>query len=183
MENTSWFTRIGVIAILVLVVWNIYKGATVQELGIPGFTLKFGDHSPSNASKSPADSLGQSGFSIRDLSIYAKADESRCPVTIHFHGAISALGHGGVTYRFVGSQGVSGPIETVMFSSSGTQEVETTYLAGKPGTEYQLKESGWGALEILEPQGLSSKRAPFAVDCLALKENYDFNTGGSQTHQ
>ena len=30
MENTSWFTRIGVIAILVLVVWNLYKGATVR---------------------------------------------------------------------------------------------------------------------------------------------------------
>ena len=183
MENTSWFTRIGAIAIVVLVVWNLYKGATVQEIGIPGFTFKFGNQSSSKESNNPPNSVGESAFSIRDVSIIAETDASVCPVKIHFHGAISALGRGRVTYRFVGSQGISGPIKTVIFSSSGTKEVETTYFAGKPGTEFERQESGWGTLEILEPQGLSSERAQFKVDCLALKEQQKFNAGGSSTHQ
>ena len=38
----QWFMRIVLVLATLLVVWNIYKGATVQELGVPGFTIKFG---------------------------------------------------------------------------------------------------------------------------------------------
>jgi hypothetical protein len=44
MENKGGFGKVILIAALVLIVWNIYKGATVQEIGIPGFTVKFGSH-------------------------------------------------------------------------------------------------------------------------------------------
>ena len=40
-----WVTRVAFVLVILLVGWNIYKGATVQELGVPGFTLKFGSAS------------------------------------------------------------------------------------------------------------------------------------------
>ncbi len=50
----SWITKIGVLLAVVLVAWNIYKGVTVQEIGIPGFTFKFGA-TPAAPEKPPAD--------------------------------------------------------------------------------------------------------------------------------
>lgn len=37
----SWIAKVAMVLVVVLVVWNIYKGVTVQEIGIPGFTFKF----------------------------------------------------------------------------------------------------------------------------------------------
>ena len=53
-ENTETarggLTKVLLAAALLLVGWNIYKGATVCEVGIPGFTVKFGCQSPSDPS-------------------------------------------------------------------------------------------------------------------------------------
>jgi hypothetical protein len=38
----SWIAKVGMVLVALLVVWNIYKGVTVQEIGFPGFTFKFG---------------------------------------------------------------------------------------------------------------------------------------------
>jgi hypothetical protein len=44
-----------VLVVLGLVLWNIYTGATIQEIGIPGiFMVKFGDQTKSNAPAPPA---------------------------------------------------------------------------------------------------------------------------------
>jgi len=37
----SWIAKVAMVLVVVLVAWNIYKGVTVQEIGIPGFTFKF----------------------------------------------------------------------------------------------------------------------------------------------
>lgn len=37
----SWIGKVAMVLVVVLVLWNIYKGVTVQEIGIPGFTFKF----------------------------------------------------------------------------------------------------------------------------------------------
>jgi hypothetical protein len=41
----SWSTRGALVLVTLLVLWNIYKGVTVQEIGIPGFTVKFNQSS------------------------------------------------------------------------------------------------------------------------------------------
>jgi hypothetical protein len=50
--KVQWLGRLVFVLVSVLVVWNLYKGLTVQEVGVPGFTIKFGTparDSPSNA--------------------------------------------------------------------------------------------------------------------------------------
>jgi hypothetical protein len=48
----SWIGKVGIVLAVVLVAFNIYKGVTVQEIGIPGFTFKFNspDAKPSDPS-------------------------------------------------------------------------------------------------------------------------------------
>jgi hypothetical protein len=49
------FQKIIIILVLLLIAWNIYTGATVQEIGIPGlFTIKFGEKHSSGNSNNPA---------------------------------------------------------------------------------------------------------------------------------
>jgi hypothetical protein len=49
----GWTGKAALTLFAAFVVWNIYKGATVQELGIPGFTVKFGGKSESAPSVPP----------------------------------------------------------------------------------------------------------------------------------
>jgi len=37
----SWIGKVAMGLVVLLVVWNIYQGVTVKEIGIPGFTFKF----------------------------------------------------------------------------------------------------------------------------------------------
>ena len=39
-------TALCVVLVLALVVWNLYKGATVQKIGIPGFYIDIGHPTP-----------------------------------------------------------------------------------------------------------------------------------------
>jgi hypothetical protein len=41
----GWSGKVVLVLVAALVVWNIYRGATVQEIGVPGFTMKFGPKS------------------------------------------------------------------------------------------------------------------------------------------
>ena len=51
----GWTGKVIVVLFAALVVWNIYKGATVQELGIPGLTIKFGSRSEPREEVPPRD--------------------------------------------------------------------------------------------------------------------------------
>ena len=43
--KTSLLMKLAIILVTIIVFWNLYKGATVSEIGIPGlFTIKFGDN-------------------------------------------------------------------------------------------------------------------------------------------
>src|SRR5215472_2011736 len=52
----SWISKVGIILAVVLVAWNIYKGVTVQEIGIPGFTFNFNSPAPKPSDPSAANS-------------------------------------------------------------------------------------------------------------------------------
>jgi hypothetical protein len=91
--------------------------------------------------------------------------EGWCPVTITFTGAISVdRGPVGVTYRWVRSDGATGPVETVSFPGSGpqSQSVKTTWTLGGSGTKY----SGWEAIKLLTPTASTSNQANFTITCL-----------------
>lgn len=85
-----------------------------------------------------------------------------CPVTIAFSGRISMIhGSGTVSYRFVRSDGATGPVETVTFTAPGSKEVSSTWSRGGPGERLV----GWEQLVILSPVATESNRATFDLTC------------------
>lgn len=85
-----------------------------------------------------------------------------CPTTVHFSGKVTVEGDGGeVSYRFVRSDGGTGPATTLRFTGGGSQEVSTTWTLGAPGSKY----SEWVAVQVLTPQELRSAPAEFTVAC------------------
>ena len=82
-----------------------------------------------------------------------------CPATIRFTARISALGAGGtVAYRFVRSDGASGPVQTVVFQGPASKDVTTTW-------QLASNFEGWQQLVILQPHEMKSNRAGFSVSC------------------
>lgn len=85
-----------------------------------------------------------------------------CPTIITFRGRISAVGNSGrVSYKFVRSDGVSGPLTTVKYIFEAAKDVRMTWQLGRPGQTY----AGWVAIQILEPQKMKSKPAHFKIKC------------------
>lgn len=85
-----------------------------------------------------------------------------CPVMITFSGRISATGGSGmVSYRWIRNDGASAPVETLTFAGPGSQDVSTTWQLGDVGMSY----SGWQAIEILDPEEVTSDRAEFNIQC------------------
>ena len=64
----SWITKVGLALVALLVVWNIYKGATVQEIGIPGFTFKFSPPKPPEAPAKPQETPPK----LPDIEVYGR---------------------------------------------------------------------------------------------------------------
>jgi len=90
----------------------------------------------------------------------------KCPVGLQFTGSITTSRAGSVTYRSVAHDGKSSPIDTLTFSSAGTQVIptwgETLGQSENEGPGY----SGWRRLEILDPAGFApSSTAEFSVTC------------------
>jgi WD40 repeat protein len=82
-----------------------------------------------------------------------------CPVTISFLVSITALnGSGTVLYRFVGSDGKSGPVRNMFFDKPGTKYVNFYW---KISGDYNGSET----IEIIEPKGIKSAKAKFMVRC------------------
>jgi hypothetical protein len=86
-----------------------------------------------------------------------------CPATITFSGRISAVGGSAqVSYKFLRNDGASAPIQTLTFDSPGSKDVSETWTLGGPSLPIY---SGWVALQILEPQELTSQKASFTIRC------------------
>jgi hypothetical protein len=55
MPSTSLIQKATLIVVCALIAWNIHKGLSVQEIGIPGFTIKFGPSQTNPKSKQTPD--------------------------------------------------------------------------------------------------------------------------------
>ena len=87
--------------------------------------------------------------------------QGRCPAIIVFRGRIHATGgRGRVSYRFLRSDDAMAPIQTVEVDRPISQ-VETTWTLGGPTETFE----GWQALQILEPQAITSVPARFRIRC------------------
>jgi hypothetical protein len=85
-----------------------------------------------------------------------------CPVMITFSGRISVAGGGGiVSYKWIRNDGASAPVETLTFAGPESQDVSTTWYIGDAGMNY----SGWQAIEILDPEAVTSDLAEFKIQC------------------
>jgi hypothetical protein len=104
-----------------------------------------------------------SGFRVVEAILRADPFDytGTCPVVITFSGRISAVGGGRVSYKFLRNDGASAPVETLTFDAPGSKDVSTTWTLGGPGDAY----AGWQAIQILEPQELTSAQATFAIQC------------------
>jgi hypothetical protein len=85
-----------------------------------------------------------------------------CPVTITFSGRISVVGGSGtISYKFLRNDGASAPIQTLNFVGPGSQDISETWQIGASGMNY----SGWEAIQIFDPQEMTSDRANFKIQC------------------
>jgi hypothetical protein len=86
-----------------------------------------------------------------------------CPAKITFSGRISVVGGTGtVSYKFLRSDGASAPVQTLIFDSPGSKDINTTWTLG--GASLPTP-SGWEAIKIYEPQEITSQEAKFKVQC------------------
>jgi hypothetical protein len=85
-----------------------------------------------------------------------------CPVDINFKGTITTDKPGKVQYRFVRSDGVIHPVETLEFNTPGTKEVTATWIACDP---VKARYEGWQSINIVYPEELQSNKANFSVTC------------------
>ena len=130
------------------------------------------DSNPS-ATSSPATSVEvgitsptamPSGFRIVEALLRADPFDyvGACPVMITFSGRVSVAGGAGmVSYKWIRNDGASAPVETLTFAAPGSQDISTKWYIGDTGMNY----SGWQAIEILDPQALTSDRAEFSIQC------------------
>ncbi len=81
-----------------------------------------------------------------------------CPTTFNFSAQIAANGAGTVTYVWERSDGASAPNQNLVFSSAGTQVVNTTWTIGAAGTH-------WERVRIISPNALTSNQATFTLTC------------------
>jgi len=110
-------------------------------------------------------------FRITEMTLRAEPTDykGKCPGKISFSGKISAVGGTSVvSYRFIRSDGVQGPLQSLRFAGAGTQEVQTSWTIGRPDSTRLY--SGWQAIKILEPKEMESEKAEFKVQCDAVDE-------------
>jgi hypothetical protein len=91
-----------------------------------------------------------------------------CPATINFNGKIETNGPGRVQYRFVRSDGGTGPIMDLDFDRAEVKYVTTTWTLGD--ARLLPYYTGWVAIQILSPNSLESNHAEFKVSCAEIKK-------------
>ena len=112
------------------------------------------------------DITGAGGIRVINVSVRALPDDyaGDCPVRVSFSAKITAVGSGAIKYRFVrkGVRNGAGPEREVVFESSGSKDVNSTWLFG--GKRFP-NPSGSFYLEIISPQPLASTEASYSIKC------------------
>jgi hypothetical protein len=99
-----------------------------------------------------------------------------CTSEVMFKGTITSGKPGKVQYRFIRSDGVLQPVETVEFNTPDTKEVSSRWnLNGSFKAEY----SGWQAIRIVYPEEIESEKAEFNFVCDASKPDLAVKIKGS----
>lgn len=113
-------------------------------------------------------STAQSQFAVTGTALAADPANYNgpCPGVIKFHGKIAANGQGEVKYQFIRSDGAVGPVQTLMFTGSGSKPVSTTWTLGGPALPEYV---GWEAIKILSPNPMESNHADFKLLCSDLQ--------------
>lgn len=114
-------------------------------------------------------------FRVTAVTLYTPKEYlGPCPGTIAFHGTITATGTGEVTYRFVRSDGETGPAMTMRFDEPGPKELSTTWTLG--GADAAAFE-GWVSVQVLSPNALESTKAEFKLICTNVREGEKLLSG------
>ena len=152
---------------------------TVAVLGLAGTAFALSGHSgPGPSGSAPGTSQGASSSSAAgtvnlrepsggktaftaDATVTPAATTSTCatPATFTVAGTISATGAGTVTYRWIGSSGMTGQVQTLHFSGAGTQRVTGTTVRSKTAG------TGWAAIKIVSPKAATSNKATYILGC------------------
>ena len=85
-----------------------------------------------------------------------------CPAEIKFKGTITSGKPGKVQYRFVRSDGVLQPVETIEFAAPGSKEISAAWTMGE---KKSLSYEGWGAIKVVYPEEAELAKAAFSVAC------------------
>jgi hypothetical protein len=85
-----------------------------------------------------------------------------CPVDINFKGTITTDKPGKLQYRFIRSDGMIQPVETLEFNSPGSKEITASWLSCDPGTK---RYEGWQSINVVYPEEYQSNKANFSVTC------------------
>jgi hypothetical protein len=85
-----------------------------------------------------------------------------CPLTVTFHGSITANGAATVKYTWVSFDGGTWPEGTTTFARAGTNTVTES-------RQVFANQNGWMQLKVLSPNALISPQAHYSVTCAAKK--------------
>jgi hypothetical protein len=149
---------------------------TIDTLS-PRFTVRVsgGSALPGDGTPDP-DAIGvfarpcDAAFRVTYAAIEAApiAYSGACPATINFNGKIETNGPGHVQYRFIRSDGATGPAMDLDFDHAEVKYVTTTWTLGD--ARLLPYYAGWVAIEILSPNPLESNHAEFKVACVETKK-------------
>jgi len=91
------------------------------------------------------------------------ASSTTCPETFTFNGDITVTGAGVVTYQWIQSDAVTGPVQTLTFLVPGMQSVAPhTWTIPGPGP---FVFNGGAKIQVLTPNALDSPQANFTLNC------------------
>jgi hypothetical protein len=82
----------------------------------------------------------------------------KCPKRFEFFGNITVDKAGVVKYKWIRSDGATAPVQTIRFRGPGTKRVATYWQLSAQGQH-------WQAVEILEPNPMTSSKAVFTLRC------------------
>jgi hypothetical protein len=149
---------------------------TIDTLS-PRFTVRVSDGGalPGEGTPDP-DAIGvfarpcDAAFRVTYAAIEATpvAYSGACPATINFNGKIETNGAGLVQYRFIRSDGGTGPIVDLYFDRAEVKYVNTTWTLGDACLLPYYE--GWVAIQIISPNPLESNHAAFKVSCAEIKK-------------
>ncbi len=111
-------------------------------------------------------SFVSAGVSNAKITIKLDVDKASyagtCPASVNFKGTITSDKPGKIQYRFIRSDGVLQPVETLEFGIPETKEIESKWTAGN--TKTPLFE-GWQSLKIVYPEEIESEKVFFKAAC------------------